>query len=43
VKELLWVMERNFDGSIHIKTANINLSKVEKFDFELDDERNTKN
>lgn len=39
VKELLWILENGFNGSINIKTVNIKSNKTEKFDFLLDKER----
>ena len=33
VKELLWILEKNYIGEIEIKTININRENSEKFDF----------
>ncbi len=36
VKELLWELEKNYQGKIAIKTINFSKSKNEVFEFELD-------
>lgn len=41
VKELLWVLERNFNDAIQIKTINIKNDKKEYFNFFITDEKNT--
>ena len=41
VKELLWVLEKNYDSSIGIKTVNIKNTKISHFDFILKDEAET--
>ena len=38
VKELLWVLEENFEGAITINTVNLKNNKQQKFSFLLDDE-----
>ena len=38
VKELLWVLENQYDGKITIKTVNINKDKQEHFSFNLNNE-----
>lgn len=35
VKELLWQIEKDFEGEIEIKTVNFNKEKMENFDFIL--------
>lgn len=35
VKELLWLMEKDFSGSLHIKTINFNKSHPEEFSGDL--------
>ncbi|MEZ4971054.1 MAG: class I SAM-dependent methyltransferase [Flavobacteriaceae bacterium] len=39
VKEILWLLERNHENEILVKTANLNESSMEKFNFSLDDEK----
>src|SRR5690606_7516405 len=39
-KELLWVLERDFNAGITIKTVNLNKGKEAHFDFLLEDEKN---
>ncbi len=39
VKELLWILERDFNGDIHIETANLKKEDSEYFKFLLDDEK----
>lgn len=39
VKELLWILELNFNDSIEIKTVNIKHNYTETFDFILEDEK----
>ncbi len=36
VKELLWILEKNYTGAIKIVTANLLKNKTETFSFELD-------
>lgn len=38
VKELLWILDANFNGDITIETANITKTKTHKFSFLLNDE-----
>ena len=40
VKELLWVLERDFNAGITIKTVNLNKGKEDHFDFLLESEKN---
>ena len=40
VKELLWILEKNFEKKIKIKTINIQKTKKQIFDFELKKENN---
>ena len=35
VKELLWILEKDYSGTIRIITANLSKNKSEEFDFEL--------
>lgn len=42
VKELLWVLERNYNEEIHIKTVNITKEKHQIFECLLNDEINAK-
>jgi hypothetical protein len=39
VKEILWILEQGFEGKVLVKTANLNGSAIEKFNFPLDDEK----
>ncbi len=39
VKEVLWLLEKNFSESIKIKTININSDSSQKFNFEWGDEK----
>ncbi|WP_053991173.1 hypothetical protein [Mangrovimonas sp. TPBH4] len=39
VKELLWVLENNFEGTIEIKTVNLTQSNQEVFDFNFIEEK----
>tara|TARA_R110000868_G_scaffold77551_12_gene221923 strand:- start:3434 stop:4615 length:1182 start_codon:yes stop_codon:yes gene_type:complete len=39
VKELLWVLENQFEGEIHIETINIKKDKNESFNFILENEK----
>ncbi len=41
VKELLWVLKKEYKGEIEIKTININKESDDKFDFELNSEIET--
>lgn len=36
VKELLWVIEKNYSKTIEIKTVNFNKKAIERFDFQHD-------
>lgn len=38
VKELLWILERDFDAEFKVKTVNITKSNIQKFDFNFDGE-----
>ena len=38
VKELLWILERDYDKGIHIVTVNLKPNKTEEFEFPLDKE-----
>ncbi len=40
VKELLWVLERDFNGDIEIKTANLKKATQQNFNFILKEESN---
>ncbi|MBN4084884.1 class I SAM-dependent methyltransferase [Flavobacteriaceae bacterium AH-315-B10] len=40
VKELLWVLEKNFNEDIYINTVNIKNNEQENFSFKLIDEQN---
>jgi len=40
VKELLWVLEKDFNDSVTIETINIKKEKQERFNFKLEDETN---
>ena len=37
VKELLWILEKNYDQSVEIKTCNLLKNKQEKFNFNVSD------
>lgn len=39
VKELLWILDNQFEGEIHIKTINLKKDKNESFSFILDNEK----
>lgn len=39
VKELLWILEKGFEGAIQIKTRNLKVNSIEEFDFMLRDEK----
>ena len=41
VKELLWEIEKEYNGQITVKTINFNKDKQEKFDFIFDNENNS--
>ncbi|WP_317173206.1 THUMP-like domain-containing protein [Maribacter aquimaris] len=41
VKELLWVLEREYQGKTHIRTLNITPPKPQRFSFNLTDEKDT--
>lgn len=38
VKELLWILERNFEGNLLVKTRNIQKNNSQSFDFLLENE-----
>ncbi|MBU2929849.1 THUMP-like domain-containing protein [Winogradskyella psychrotolerans] len=38
VKELLWILERNFEGDVNIKTVNLQKSNTQRFNFKFNDE-----
>ncbi|MTE25504.1 THUMP-like domain-containing protein [Winogradskyella ouciana] len=42
VKELLWILERNYSGSVLIKTVNIQKENQQTFDFYYDEESTAK-
>lgn len=42
VKELLWILERDYSGEISIETINIKKDKNECFNFLLDEEKRSK-
>ncbi|WP_412561028.1 THUMP-like domain-containing protein [Winogradskyella sp. MIT101101] len=42
VKELLWILERNYSGSVLIKTINIQKENQQTFDFYYDEESTAK-
>lgn len=42
VKELLWILERNYSGSVLIKTVNIQKKNQQTFDFYYDEESTAK-
>lgn len=39
VKELLWILEKDYEGELGIKTINFNTAGIEKFKFDLVDEK----
>lgn len=39
VKELLWILEKDYKGEIGIKTINFNTDVIEKFEFDWVDEK----
>ncbi|WP_027136570.1 THUMP-like domain-containing protein [Gaetbulibacter saemankumensis] len=39
VKELLWVLEKNYKGETNIKTINLNTAPDQYFEFKLSDEK----
>ncbi|WP_158976747.1 class I SAM-dependent methyltransferase [Cellulophaga sp. L1A9] len=39
VKELLWIVEKNYDKEIKVKTINLSKSKTETFEFALNNEK----
>lgn len=41
VKELLWILEKDYTGEINIKTCNFNKNNKQTFYFELSDEAET--
>ncbi len=38
VKELLWILERNYDSKVIIKTINLQKESVQNFEFNFEDE-----
>ena len=38
VKELLWILERNYEGDVFIKTCNISKDKSQQFEFHFSEE-----
>lgn len=38
VKELLWVLQKNYNGQVQLKTTNFNKGTPQTFDFSLDEE-----
>ncbi|WP_299116574.1 class I SAM-dependent methyltransferase [uncultured Winogradskyella sp.] len=40
VKELLWILEKDYAGSVEIKTVNIQKNNTQVFDFKYEDEPN---
>ncbi|WP_299122670.1 RsmD family RNA methyltransferase [uncultured Winogradskyella sp.] len=38
VKELLWVLERNYEGNVIIKTVNLQKDKIQNFEFHFENE-----
>lgn len=38
VKELLWILERNFEGAVIVKTVNLQKNNSQHFDFNFKDE-----
>ncbi len=42
VKELLWIIQKNFSGETQIKTVNFKKNKKELFEFVLSEEKNAK-
>jgi len=42
VKELLWILERNFTGEVSIKTINIQKRTIQNFDYNFSDESKAK-
>ncbi|TBN06845.1 class I SAM-dependent methyltransferase [Hyunsoonleella flava] len=41
VKELLWILEKEFKGSISINTVDIKSDAVDRFNFKFEDEKST--
>ncbi len=41
VKELLWLLERDYKGEVYIKTTNLSKDNIQSFDFELSEEPET--
>jgi 16S rRNA G966 N2-methylase RsmD len=39
VKELLWVLQKGFEGKVAVKTVNLRADRAETFDFYLNDEQ----
>ncbi len=39
VKEILWLLERDYENEILVKTVNLSESSMEKFNFSLDEEK----
>ena len=42
VKEILWILEKDYEDSINVETINIKPKKIESFDFMLEDEQEAK-
>ena len=40
VKELLWILEREYNSDVNIKTVNITKKENQTFEFKLEDESN---
>lgn len=38
VKELLWILERNFEGDVNVKTVNLHKETTQYFEFNFKDE-----
>lgn len=41
VKELLWILERDYDAEIEVKTVNLKKETTQNFSFRLNEETNT--
>jgi hypothetical protein len=39
VKEILWLLERDYENEVLVKTVNLSESSMEKFSFSLNDEK----
>ena len=42
VKEILWILEKDYEDSINVETINIKPKKIESFNFMLEDEQEAK-